>query len=371
MIELIQFPWSPFCIVQRRILEFSGVPFKIINIPNADRTLVWKLAKQRYYGVPIIRDGKTVVFELNDDSQVIAKYLNEELELNLFPAKWGGVQSILWRYIENEVEGAVFRLNDIYWKEFVPKAEQVAFLRHKERKFGHGCIDQWRKGQKLWLKQLEEKLIPFEQMLLHTPFLLDDQPHFVDFDLFGMLENFLFSGHYKLPKPHWQIRQWHRRMAQLKRDEIKGTPPSSECLLRKQQFLLFLLRAQNGVLRGFGDAEFHDAFGCDLDGFAGLWVAAHTGGPVAEHELADAGQREGILRVLVGKRGEVIKNFRRLLLGECSFLSNCGDELGFRECFCHNCRCPSVVCGFLFLVKKSYDLLRIKSLRPNRASKKL
>jgi glutathione S-transferase len=217
MIELIQFPWSPFCIVQRRILEFSGAPFKIINIPNADRSLVWKLTKQRYYGVPIIHNGKNVIFEIADDSQVIAKFLDEELELGLFPAKWRGVQSVLWRFIENEVEGAVFRLNEIYWKEFVPKAEQVAFLRHKERKFGHGCIDQWRKGQKLWLKQLEEKLIPFEQMLLHTPFLLDDQPRFVDFDLFGMLENFLFSGHYKLPKPHWQIRQWHRRMAQLKR----------------------------------------------------------------------------------------------------------------------------------------------------------
>ena len=41
MIELIQFPWSPFCIVQRRILEFTGARFKIINIPNGDRSLVW------------------------------------------------------------------------------------------------------------------------------------------------------------------------------------------------------------------------------------------------------------------------------------------------------------------------------------------
>ena len=37
MIELIQFPWSPFCIVQRRILEFAGVRFKITNVPNGDR----------------------------------------------------------------------------------------------------------------------------------------------------------------------------------------------------------------------------------------------------------------------------------------------------------------------------------------------
>jgi hypothetical protein len=49
MIELIQFPWSPFCIVQRRILEFSGFKFKITNIPNGERSLVWRLTRQRYY----------------------------------------------------------------------------------------------------------------------------------------------------------------------------------------------------------------------------------------------------------------------------------------------------------------------------------
>ncbi len=57
MIQLIQFPYSPFCIVQRRILEFSGTKFKIVNIPNGDRSLVWRLTRERYYGVPGIRDG--------------------------------------------------------------------------------------------------------------------------------------------------------------------------------------------------------------------------------------------------------------------------------------------------------------------------
>jgi glutathione S-transferase len=216
MIELIQFPWSPFCIVQRRILEFSGMPFKITNIPSNDRSLVWKLTKQRYYGVPIIKDGGNVIFEINDDSQVIAKYLDGKLKLGLFPDKWCDVQSILWRCIENEIEGATFRLNDIYWKEFVPPSEQLSFLRHKERKFGRGCLDQWRKDQKLWLKRLEEKLLPFEMMLTHQPFVFDDRPRFVDFDLFGMLENFLYSRHYKLPARHRQIQKWHRRMAEIK-----------------------------------------------------------------------------------------------------------------------------------------------------------
>lgn len=221
MIELIQFPWSPYCLVQRRILEYSGKPFKIVNIPNADRSLVWKFTRERYYGVPIIRDGKTVVFEINNESQVIAKYLHAKLKLDLFPAKLEGVQTILWRYIESEVEGATFRLNDIYWEEFVPNTEQVHYLRHKERKFGRGCLDQWRAQQKDWLKQLEQRLLPFEEMLTYRKFLLGDQPRFVDFDLCGMLDNFLFTGHYKLPVCHKEIQKWHRRLTTLKLNNLR------------------------------------------------------------------------------------------------------------------------------------------------------
>jgi len=39
----------------------------------------------------------------------------------------------------------------------------------------------------------------------------------VDFDLFGMLENFLFSGHYQLPAAHPRIRVWHARMKKIRR----------------------------------------------------------------------------------------------------------------------------------------------------------
>jgi len=216
MIELVQFPWSPFCIVQRRILEFSGAPFKIINIPAQDRSLVWKWTKERYYGVPIIRDRRSVLFETAEESQVIAKYLDAKLRLGLFPAELEGVQSILWRYIENEIEGATFRLNDGYYRENVPPADQLAYVRFKERKFGRGCLDQWLEQQKQWLKRLTQDLVPFEEMLMHQPFLLGSKPRFVDFDLFGMLGNFLYSGYYRLPPAHNEIKRWYRRMSQSK-----------------------------------------------------------------------------------------------------------------------------------------------------------
>lgn len=216
MIELIQFPWSPFCIVQRRILEFSGARFKITNIPNGDRTLVWRLSKERYYGVPIIRDGKSVIFEVSEDSQVIAKYIDSKFGLGLFPRELEGEQSILWRYIENEVEGLAFKLNDIYWEEMVPANDRLRFVRHKERKFGRGCIDLWRAQKRQMLAQLAQRLLPFEEMLMYHPFLLGDRPRFVDFDLFGMLGNFLYSGHYRLPSAHTQLSKWYRGMTRLK-----------------------------------------------------------------------------------------------------------------------------------------------------------
>ncbi len=212
MIELIQFAWSPYCIVQRRILEFSGARFKTINVPNGDRSLVWRLTRQRYYGVPIIRDGRAVIFEVGEDSQVIAKYIDAKLKLGLFPWELEGLQSILWRHIENEIEGVGFKLNDIYWQEVFPASDRLVFLRHKERKFGRGCIGQWKTQQKELLAQLDQKLLPFEEMLMYKPFLLDSRPRFVDFDLYGILANFLYSGHYRLPAAHSRLRAWYRVM---------------------------------------------------------------------------------------------------------------------------------------------------------------
>lgn len=216
MIELIQFPWSPYCLVQQRILEFSGAPHKVTNIKPSDRSLVWKLTKQRYYQVPIVKDGPNVLFEMDENSQVIAKYIDSKLKLGLFPKQWDGLQRILWRYIDNDVEGATFRLNDAHYAEFVPASERLNYLRFKERKFGRGCIAQWREENKLWQSRLAELLIPFDQMLATRDFLLDAQPRFVDFNLWGMLSNFLYSGHYRLPANLPKVKVWYRRMTDIR-----------------------------------------------------------------------------------------------------------------------------------------------------------
>jgi glutathione S-transferase len=215
MITLVQFPWSPFCVVQRRILEYAGARFKIVNVSSTDRALVWRMTRQRYYQVPVVKDGQPVVFETSEESQVIAKYLDTKYTLDLFPREWAGLQNLLWRHIENEIEGVAFKLNDIYYREFVPAREWLPFLRHKERKFGRGCIETWRQQQVAMVEDMTHRLLPFEQMLTTRPFLLDAQPRFVDFDLYGMLANFLYSGHYQLPVAHTHLCDWHARMERL------------------------------------------------------------------------------------------------------------------------------------------------------------
>jgi glutathione S-transferase len=89
-------------------------------------------------------------------------------------------------------------------------------VRHKERKFGRGCLEQWRKQQKDLLVQFDDLLLPCEEMLFNKPFLLGHNPLFLDFNLFGMLGNFLYSGHYKIPARHTCLMEWYGRMRKLK-----------------------------------------------------------------------------------------------------------------------------------------------------------
>ena len=47
----------------------------------------------------------------------------------------------------------------------------------------------------------------------------------------------------------------------------------------------------------------------NLDGFPGFGIAARAGGAIAQHEFTDARQCESVFRVLIGKGGDVFKDF--------------------------------------------------------------
>ncbi len=213
--RLYQFAWSPYCLDLKGILKAGRVRFELVGIPLGDRSEIWRLTKERYYQLPLLKDGRNVLFETHADSQVLAKYVDERFGLGLFPRELDGVQPLVWRYFENDVEDVSFRLNDIYWREFVPKKEQCGFVRHKERRYGRGCLEDWKAKESMLREDLERLLQIPEEMLATRLFLLGDRPVFADFCLLGMLSNLLYSGHQKLPVSRPRLCDWYDRITRV------------------------------------------------------------------------------------------------------------------------------------------------------------
>jgi len=212
MLTLIQFPWSPFCITARHILERNGVPFRLRNIAYHERSSIIRATNGRGHTVPCVVDGKQAVCDVTDFGQEVARYIDRRFKLRLFPKELEGVQLILSRYIENDLEMVGFKVNDSYIIPSRPLEERVMLIRHKERKFGRGCLQEWTSHRTYLRGQFEELLKPLDNILASSPFLISDRPVFVDYDLFGVIENYLFSGKTKLPNL-LHLRRWHRRMS--------------------------------------------------------------------------------------------------------------------------------------------------------------
>jgi len=213
MITLIQFPWSPFCITVRRILERNKIPHRIRNIPAHDRATVIRATKGRGYTVPCVVDGKTTMSDYTDFGQEVARYVDAKHKLDLFPKDKEGIQSILSRYIENDLEAVGFKVNDSYVIPELPLVSRVMLIRFKERKFGKGCVEQWARQRAQLSAQFANLLKPLDNMLASSSFLVAEQPLFVDYDLYGILGNYLANGKTRLPGSPG-LRRWYRAMHQ-------------------------------------------------------------------------------------------------------------------------------------------------------------
>jgi glutathione S-transferase len=84
--------------------------------------------------------------------------------------------------------------------------------RFKERKFGKGCVAQWTKDCAKLNRQFAALLAPLDNMLASSEFLVANRPLFVDYDLFGILGNYLYNGKTNLPKLT-HLQRWYRTMS--------------------------------------------------------------------------------------------------------------------------------------------------------------
>ena len=215
-LRLYQYTYSPFCIPIEMLLRHSGIGFEVVNLPVGDPSAVIKLTKGEYYQVPVLEDvfSHEVIFDKSPDGVDVPRYIDNLAPLlRLFPSEVEGLHRILIHYIENECESRSFKVCDANWDKWIKNdLERGLLRRHKERKFGVGCLDQWARDIKELTAAFHHCVQPFEMLLNKTPFLTGERPVYADYALCGVIGNFLFPGNTSLPENCLMLEAWYTKM---------------------------------------------------------------------------------------------------------------------------------------------------------------
>jgi len=160
-----------------------------------------------------VHDGKSV-YESTPDSQEIPRYVDRTFAHgHLFPERLEGLQGIVIDHLEDDVEGVTFRLVDPYYVDSIPDlVGRTMTIRHKERKFGRGCVESWRNDAPALRAQADRLLSRFDKILAHSPFLFGDTPVYSDFLLYGIIGNMTWNGWNKLSDSQPALRRWETAM---------------------------------------------------------------------------------------------------------------------------------------------------------------
>jgi ubiquinone/menaquinone biosynthesis C-methylase UbiE/glutathione S-transferase len=215
-LRLYQYPHSPFCIPIELALRHSGVPYEVVNLPLYDPTQVIQLTKGECYTVPVIEDlfTRKIVHDKSPAGDEVARYVAEVAPLmNLFPPEVSGLNQILTHYIENDVEAMAFRICDAFRDKWLRSdLERALHRRHKERKFGPGCLEEWTRTVDDLIGSFYRLIMPFEQLLGDRQFLTGAKPVFADYALCGVIGVFLFPTTTSLPENCLMLEAWYTRM---------------------------------------------------------------------------------------------------------------------------------------------------------------
>ena len=195
-VVLYQMAHSPYAIPIRQALTACGVVHETRDVQNWDRGEVIRLTEGSYYQIPLLVHEDRVVFETGGNSLDVARYVDATWAGGcLFPEELAAPNLCLTEWIEDALEGCTFKLADIH---YVPAIDDIVdrtmVVRHKERKFGRGCIEQWAREADIIRSELDGLLSRCESTLENSPFLLGTSPVYADFALFGVLGNLTYKG---------------------------------------------------------------------------------------------------------------------------------------------------------------------------------
>ena len=192
MITFYDWPYSPFCMKVRLILDHKGLEYRRVN-PLAKRGALRRRGTGKVPAIEI--DGQFIT-----DSTDIAHALDERFpDPPLFPR--GTRERGLCHALEDWADESLYFIGLYYrWYDRAGRAEiphkfgksikgRLAYrfylMRILRQLRGHGTL---RKSAEHVHRDLVRELDAIERLLTPGPYLLGDQPYLCDFALWGQLE---------------------------------------------------------------------------------------------------------------------------------------------------------------------------------------
>jgi glutathione S-transferase len=212
--RLFRFRYSCYARKVQGLLELTGTPFEIVEVPYADRSAMLEAAG-RYAYVPVLvaDDGRV----LRDSRDIAAALVEGDERFGRFvPDEQAGP---VWAYadwIDVQLEDVMFRIASPGIRDrFATENERVLFAHIKERKYGPGVIEQWAREQELLVKKARALLGPTRRTLARAPFLCGPAPTLADACLYGQLTMVQYARPQLGSAFGDEIAAWYRRLLSL------------------------------------------------------------------------------------------------------------------------------------------------------------
>lgn len=207
---LYQFATSPFCAKVRKILDFKGLDYRVIEVDYLERKELILATGQLMVPAIALDHGETIV-----DSDRIAARLDELFpDPTIFPAEWRGLHLALARYFDSELEDVLFRaaLPDEIARFARQGRDREAFYRFiRDRKYGAGFCAEAVANHASHFARACELLAPLDDTLRERAFLLG-RIGYADFALYGQLSLLALSGVLKIPAEMSSLRAYYGRL---------------------------------------------------------------------------------------------------------------------------------------------------------------
>jgi glutathione S-transferase len=211
--RLYQFRYSPYAAKVRLCLQLKRLPFDIVEVPYLDRRELMSVTGGSIQ-IPVLTDGDKVLLE----SAHITGYLDERYAPSLRPGTWEGPAVALEQWADSVLEDVAFRwaapgIQDQIadWNGGRPDA-RAFFTVIKERKFGAGCVDSWRRSEHELASRCAELLAPMARTLEMRPFLLGDVPTVGDAAVWSQLYMVSVALPGRIEKVVPRMMDWYRRL---------------------------------------------------------------------------------------------------------------------------------------------------------------